>query len=195
MSETVDKCTCRARPGDPRFLVIGCGNPMAGDDSAGVEIVRRLQAQNGCACQFRLLPDSGIQLLQFFDQADVILFVDAVVSDAPAGTLHLVSLPWPGLEPRALAALSSHGWGLTETLVLTRVLGRRLPRLMLLGVEIQDVSLASPRSTEVEEAIGFIVREFPRLRSWLMDAPAENRALPQRFSPRGKLLPGESQCA
>lgn len=198
MSETENRCNCRARAGELRLLVIGCGNPMAGDDSAGIEIVRRVEARDGCGCQLRLLPNSGVQLLQFFDQADVILFVDAVVSGAPPGTLHLVPRldePGAGLEPRALGALSSHGWGLTESLLLTRVLRRRMPRLVLLAVEIQNALLGSARSPAVEQAIRTVVEEFPRLRSWLTDPTASELERPRQAPPGENLFEGEGKCA
>jgi len=34
-----------------RLLVVGCGNPAAGDDGAGVEIVRRLSELGDCGCR------------------------------------------------------------------------------------------------------------------------------------------------
>lgn len=178
-----------------RLLVIGCGNPLAGDDSVGVEILRRLRARADGACQFRDLPQANVELLELFDEADVILFLDAVVSGAPAGTLHLVPLPWPGLVPRALGPLSSHGWGLAETLELARALGRRAPRLVLLGVEIARVSLAARRSPPVEEAIAVVLEKFPLLRSWLLEGGAEGRRHPRRFLPGDTSFPGELPCA
>lgn len=198
MTEAAQQPEPRTALAEPavRLLVIGCGNPLAGDDSAGVEILRRLRARtDGGACQLRDLPQANVELLELFDEADVILFLDAVVSGAPAGTLHLVPLPSPGLVPRALGPLSSHGWGLAETLELARALGRRAPRLVLLGVEIARVSLAARRSPPVEEAIAVVVEKFPRLRSWLLEGGAEGRRHPRRFLQGDTSFPGELPCA
>ncbi len=103
-----------AAVGRPRLMVLGCGNPFAGDDNVGLELVRRLRARGSCGCEFRDLPEGGLGLLELFDRADIILFVDAVLSGAPPGTLHLVPLPAREVVPRALGSVSSHGWGLDE---------------------------------------------------------------------------------
>lgn len=185
MIETENKSArcASARDPAPRLQVIGCGNVLAGDDSAGVEIVRRLRARGDCRCALRDLPHGGVELLESFEEADVILFLDAVSSGAPPGTVHLVPLPWPGIEPRGLSSLSSHGWGLAETLELARALGRRAPRLMLLGVEVAGVSLAAGRSVAVEEAIAVVVERFSRLSYLLMDQGASFWQSPHRFAP------------
>jgi hydrogenase maturation protease len=164
-----------------RLLVIGCGNPLAGDDSAGLGILRRLQARSDCGCELRAAPQAGVGLLEFFDQADVLLFVDAVSSGAPAGTLHLLPLPSPEVESRGIRTLSGHGWDLPQTLALARALGRRIPKLMLLGVEMASVTPFVPRAADVEEAIALVVDRFPRLRSMLLDAASEIWREPQSF--------------
>jgi hydrogenase maturation protease len=168
-----------------RLLVVGCGNPLAGDDSAGVEIVRRLEDRSDPALrdQFRTVPSAGVALLETFSAADVVLFIDAVSSGAPPGTLHLIPLLPGEIEPRALGSLSSHGWGLPETLELARSLGRRVPNLMLLGVEVGEVSLGASRSQAVEQAITLVVERFAHLRSLLVDSASPLWRLPRRFLP------------
>ncbi len=204
MIETGDKSErdTRRRGNAVRLLVIGCGNPLAGDDSAGVEILRRLRAREDCECELRAMPEAGVELLESLEEAEVILFLDAVSSGAPPGTLHLVPLPWAGIEPRALGALSSHGWGLAETLALAQALGRRAPfrtetgrapRLVLLGVEIARVSIGAERSAAVEEAIEVVVKNFSRLLSLVNREESAGWRCPRRFSPAGYEagLPGE----
>jgi hydrogenase maturation protease len=168
-----------------RLLVVGCGNPLAGDDSAGVEIVRRLEDRSDPALrdQFRTVPSAGVALLETFSAADVVLFIDAVSSGAPPGTLHLIPLLPGEIEPRALGSLSSHGWGLPETLELARSLGRRVPNLMLLGLEVGEVSLGASRSQAVEQAITLVVERFAHLRSLLVDSASPAWRLPHRFLP------------
>lgn len=165
MSETESQSEFHGAPrqGTPRLRVIGCGNPYAGDDSVGLEIVRRLRAGAACGCELLAVPQAGADLLEALRGADVVLFVDAVVSGAPPGTLHLVPLPWPGLRLRALGALSSHGWGLGEALGLLAALEGSVPRVVLLGVELATVEAGAPRSPEVEQAICTVVERFPVL--------------------------------
>lgn len=187
MAELPPLCQSRSVQGRelPRLLVVGCGNPLAGDDSAGVEIVRRLENRSDPALQdqFRTVPSAGVALLETFSAADVVLFIDAVSSGAPPGTLHLVPLLPGEIEPRALGSLSSHGWGLPETLELARSLGRRVPNLMLLGVEVGEVSPGASRSHAVEQTITLVVEQFPRLQSLLVDSASLAWRLPHRFLP------------
>ncbi len=174
----------------PRLQVIAFGNPFRGDDSAGLEIDRRLGARPDYSCPLRPQPQSIVELLDLFAEAEVILFVDAVTSGAVPGTLHLLSLPIAGLEPRGLSALSGHGWGVAETLELARALGCPIPRIVLLGVEIGSVSLGAPRSPLVEQAIALVVERFPRLRALLLDTQANDARRPRRFLPGDTSFPG-----
>ena len=175
--------------------VIGCGNPFAGDDGAGAEIVRRLQARGDCGARLRMSWTAGVELLDIFSEADAVLFVDAVSSGEPPGTLHLVPLPWAGLQPRGLAAFSSHGWGLLETLQLARALRRRIPRLALLGVEIGSLGPGERRSPAVERAVGLAVERFSRLAALLSRQAASQWQRPRQFAPDDNSFPGDEQCA
>ena len=153
----------------PRVLVVGCGSQFAADDNVGLEIVRCLRERGECGCEFLELAGGGLDLLYAFEEAEIILFVDAVESGAPAGTVHLVPLPSSQLKPRSIGRISGHGWGLDETLRLARSLGRRVPRLVLLGVELETVSPGSSRTPPVDAALSAIVAGFADLLASLAD--------------------------
>jgi hydrogenase maturation protease len=159
-----------AAVGRPRLMVLGCGNPFAGDDNVGLELVHRLRARGGYGCELRNLSEGGLGLHELFDRADIMLFVDAVLSGAPPGTLHLVPLPSGDVVPRALGAVSSHEWGLDEVLRLALALGRRVPRLMLLGVELGSVAQGTRRTTPVEAALEAAIDHFPQVQAALLDS-------------------------
>jgi hydrogenase maturation protease len=173
-----------------RLLIVGCGNPLAGDDSAGIEIVRRLSDLGGFGCELRAETGPGVGLLDVFPLADVILFVDAITSGEIPGTLYLTSLPCKDLEPRALGSLSSHGWGLVETLKLADVLGRTLPRLVLLGIEAGTVTQGAPRSAAVEQAIALVVERMSDLKFLLLSSEITGT---RSFSPNDRSFPGRIQ--
>lgn len=176
----------------PRLRVVGCGNLLAGDDGAGVEVVERLsEARQLTGCQLCSLASDGVDLLEMFPAADVILFVDAVTSGAPAGTLHLVPLLSGEVVPRAISSLSSHGWGIVETLKLARALGRPIPRVMLLGVEIGEVTPGAPRSPAVKRGLALIVQRFSRLQSLLVDADSLLWRSARHFLPDDVSFPGQ----
>jgi hydrogenase maturation protease len=165
------------------WRVVGCGNAQAGDDSAGLEIVRRLRVRGDCTCELLERPQAGLGLMEVLRDAENVLFVDAVSSGAPAGTLHFVPLPSADIVPRALGAISSHGWGLAETLRLMAALHYRLPRVALLGVEIESAQPGAPRSAAVEAAVQTVVERFEALEIFLMLEGKWDWVTPRRFAP------------
>lgn len=170
-----------------RLLIVGCGSPDAGDDSAGLEVIRRLREGGDCGCELRAESAPGIELLDALALAEAILFVDAVVSGGAPGTLHLATLPCKEVEPRSLGALSSHGWGLAEALDLARALGRTMPPLFLLGIEAGTVAQGSRRSPAVEQAVERVIENLTALRLLLL----RSKILPIRsFNPSDRSFPG-----
>ena len=185
MSKTV---TQREIPGGAggrglSLRVVGCGNARAGDDSAGLEIVRRLRERGDCRAELLQRPQAGLELMDVLRGAEGVLFIDAVSSGAPPGTLHLVPLPSAGVMPRALGAISCHGWGLAETLRLMAALHYRLPRLALLGVEIESAQPGSPRSEAVESTVQMVVERFGVLEEFLTREEHWDGLTPRRFAP------------
>lgn len=173
-----------------RLMVVGCGNRMAGDDRAGLEVLHRLEVQADGDCILRALPQSGVELLELFREADVMLFIDAVESGAPAGSLHILSLPSAEVKPRALQSITGHGWGLQEALDLAKALGRRIPKTFLLGIELASALPGAPTSPGVNRAIDRVVRSFPMLVTWLRNLSAQDLPISKLFTPGDDSFPG-----
>lgn len=172
-----------------RLLIVGCGNPLAGDDSAGVEIVRRIAELGECGCDLRIETAPGVGLLDVLALNDVTLFVDAVTSGGVPGTLYLTSFPCADLDLRSLGSLSSHGYGLAEVLKLAQALGRTIPRIFLLGIEAGVVTQGAPRSTVVEQVIALVVERMPALKSLIL--ASENMGI-RSFPPGNRSFPGKA---
>ncbi|OFV85573.1 MAG: hypothetical protein A3D93_04215 [Acidobacteria bacterium RIFCSPHIGHO2_12_FULL_67_30] len=177
-----------------RLLIIGCGNPLGGEDSVAAKILGDLRARGDGAGRSCFLGQPGVELLDLPAEAEVVLFVDAVVSGAPPGTLHLVSLPSRDVLPRALGSLSSHGWNLAETLSLARALERPLPRMMLLGVEIGSVSPGAELSPAVDAAVALVLDRYPRLEAFLLGTDSRRWPVHRRFPPGDTSFPGDTAC-
>jgi hydrogenase maturation protease len=180
----------RARNGRrQRLLVIGCGNWLAGDDAAGLELARRLRQSGLEECGARDLPRLSLEVLDLFEKSERVLFLDAVMAGAPVGTLHLVPLPWPGMEPRSLGSVTTHGWGIAEIVRLAKSLHRRLPKLYLLGIEIESIAPGTPLSPAVRGSLERAAEGFAGLRRWLL-SEGERLTSPRSFPPEGDGLPG-----
>jgi hypothetical protein len=89
-----------------------------------------------------------------------------------------------------LGSLSSHGWGLAESLKLMGALGRTVPRLALLGVEIETVEPGAARSPAVEAATVTVVERFPAIYAFLTAAERTGWGGPLRFPPGDTSLAG-----
>ena len=142
------------------------------------------------------MPQAGVALLEIFSQTDRLLAVDAVVSGSPPGTLHLVPLPWAGIESRGLSSLSGHGWGLKEVLDLARALERPIPPLMLLGIEVASAAPGTNLSPAVEQALALAVERFGDVEAIVRNPEATAWHTAQRFLPDDASFPaGLSQRA
>jgi hydrogenase maturation protease len=146
-------------------LVAGVGNVFLGDDGFGVEVVKRLAG--------RELPE-GVEVVDFgirgMDLAyalqedyEVVIFVDATPRGREPGTVYLIE---PEIEEDGEVSLDTHGMDPTKVIKLSRALGARPTRTLVVGCEPQVVSgedyddmlmeLSEPVQAAVEEAVRLV---------------------------------------
>ncbi len=145
-----------------RMLVAGVGNIFLGDDGFGVEVVRRL-----AECK---LPE-GVEVKDFGirgmdlayalqDGYDLVIFVDATPRGEKPGMVYLIE---PEIEEDGEVALDTHGMDPVKVMKLSRVLGARPTRTLVVGCEPQVIlsgedyddmlmELSEPVLVAVEEA-------------------------------------------
>jgi hydrogenase maturation protease len=145
-----------------RVLIAGVGNIFLGDDGFGVEVVRRL-----AECK---LPE-GVEVKDFGirgmdlayalqDDYDLVIFVDATPRGEKPGTVYLIE---PEIEEDGEVALDTHGMDPVKVMKLSRVLGARPTRTLVVGCEPQVIlrgedyddmlmELSEPVLVAVEEA-------------------------------------------
>ncbi len=138
------------------LTIIGIGQSLRGDDGAGLAAVRRWQEM--CPAQhpdvrIELAESPGLGLLNLLEGAAAAILVDAVRSGAIPGSLHC-------LDESDIAAFldganSAHGWGVAESLALSRQLDPdSLPaRLVLIGIEAGQVKLGEGLSPAVAASL------------------------------------------
>ncbi len=149
-----------------RILVAGVGNVFLGDDGFGVEVVRRLAGRG--------LPE-GVEVVDFGirgldlayalqDDYDVVIFVDAIPRGEKPGTVYLLE---PEIEDDGEVALDTHGMDPVKVIKLSRALGARPTRTLVVGCEPQVVvsgeaydemlmELSEPVRAAVEEAVKLV---------------------------------------
>jgi hydrogenase maturation protease len=126
------------------LTVIGVGNDERGDDAAGLLVARAVP-------RGKIAPADLTRLVELWAADDHVVVVDAVVSGAAPGTIHLVEAL--GASPGAWGgAWSSHGIDLDAALRLAVVLGKRPLRLSVVGIEAAGFEVGTPPAPTVVRA-------------------------------------------
>ena len=149
-----------------RVLIAGIGNIFLGDDGFGIEVVKRLAG--------RRLPE-GVEVVDFgirgmdlayalHDEYDLVVFVDATPRGGEPGTVYLIE---PKIEEDGAVSLDTHGMDPVKVIKLSRVLGARPTRTLVVGCEPQVIpggedyddmlmELSEPVGAAVEEAVKLV---------------------------------------
>jgi hydrogenase maturation protease len=140
-------------PAADRPLVIGVGNPMRGDDGAGVAVIAELEGRAlDSDLNLDLVEADGeaTRLIDLWDGRRRVVVVDACCSvDAP-GT---VTTRDAATAPPGGAAASSHSVGVAHAVELAGVLGRLPGSLVLVTIEGAVFELGAPLSPAIATAV------------------------------------------
>jgi hydrogenase maturation protease len=132
--------------------VIGIGNRWRSDDGAGLEVVARLRGTLPDEVELLECEGEPTALIDAWPDADVVWLVDAVTSEAPAGTLHRIEVGEQPL-PAELFRTSTHHFGLAEAVELARSLGRLPERLIVVGIEAERLDVGEGLTPAVAEGV------------------------------------------
>ena len=136
---------------DRRIRVIGIGNADRGDDAAGLLVVRELASRLPATIDVIECPGDQTRLLDAWQDATVVLVVDAMRTGLEPGTVHVLD---PSAAPLLEdSALSAHGFGLATAIELGRAVGNLPARLVIIGIEGADFGAGALVSTEVRAAV------------------------------------------
>jgi hydrogenase maturation protease len=170
-----------AAEGAPRALAVGVGTDWAGDDAAGLAVVRALAGRLPPSTVAAELHGDPTMLLERWRGVPVVVLVDAVRGCGPPGSLHRFDA---SREPiPAPAGGGTHSLGFAAAIELGRRLGELPERVVAFGVEGADFAqggeLSPPVAAAIEPAAETVLAELrggePVLRSEPEPAPAERR--------------------
>jgi hydrogenase 3 maturation protease len=140
--------------GPVRLAVLGIGNELRADDGAGVYVARALHVRLGPRKEYLVLeagtaPENfGGPLRRF--QPDLVLLVDAVQMDAPAGTV-----AW--IEWEQVDGLSASTHTLPPSILATYLMSELQCQVALLGIQIARLDFGEPLSAPVQQAVEAVV--------------------------------------
>jgi hydrogenase maturation protease len=149
-----------------RVLIAGVGNIFLGDDGFGVEVVKRLA---GCELPEGVeVKDFGIRGMDLAyalqDDYELVVLVDATPRGERPGTVYLIE---PEIKDDGEVSLDTHGMDPVKVIKLSRVLGARPTRTLVVGCEPQVIvtgedyddmlmELSEPVLEGVEEAVKLV---------------------------------------
>ena len=138
-----------------RTQIIGCGNRQRMDDAAGVLVAERLR-KAGIAAEVQ--SGGAFELVASWDQQEHLILIDAVVTGAPCGTVHV----WEGHPPQLpyTRQFSSHGFGLAEAFRLGQILDCLPERITVYGIEGDQFGIGEQVSPEVIAAVNMVVGQI-----------------------------------
>jgi hydrogenase maturation protease len=143
-------------PTPTKCVVLGLGNTLHSDDGVGPQAIQRLRNDARVSEDTTTLIEGGtlgLELLTYIWDCSYLLVLDAVDIGQPPGTLvrlssqELQTLPGKG---------SVHQLGVADLLVALRVLARRQPTVVLLGVQ----PATTDWGTELSPAVGAVMESL-----------------------------------
>ncbi|WP_426993362.1 HyaD/HybD family hydrogenase maturation endopeptidase [Methylomonas sp. CM2] len=124
----------------PRILLLGIGNLLWADEGFGVRVVEHLRKYYQFPEQVTVLDGGtqGVYLVDYVQNADVLVMFDAVDYGLPPATLKIVE---DADVPNFLGAkkMSLHQTGFQEVLAMAQMLGDYPERLLLIGVQPEEL--------------------------------------------------------
>lgn len=129
-----------------RRLVIGIGNEFRGDDAAGPTVARGIRSG-----ETLVRAGASVELVELWSGWDEVIVIDAMRSGAPPGTVSRFDAACERL-PRG-RFVSSHAMGFSDVVELARRLGRLPARLIVYGIEAEELTLGAGLSPAVCTAV------------------------------------------
>ncbi|HWH67813.1 MAG TPA: hydrogenase maturation protease [Candidatus Sulfotelmatobacter sp.] len=140
-------------------MIIGLGNEYRHDDAVGLFVAQQLQGRSLAGVTVLAHSGEGVDLLEVWPGHMTVFLVDAVCSEAPAGTIHRLDAG-AGPIPSRFFHCSTHAFNVAEAIELARALQQLPPYLRLYGIEGKDYSAGVRLSAEVEQAAVAVTREL-----------------------------------
>jgi hydrogenase maturation protease len=137
-----------------KVRIIGCGNRDRMDDAAGVLAAERLR-ELGIPAEIQ--SGGAFELIACWNVEEHVILIDAVVTGAPVGTVHV----WDGNPPRVPVAqhFSSHGFGLAEAFRLGKALHCLPERITVYGIEGDQFGMGEQVSPEVLASVNRVAQQ------------------------------------
>ncbi len=121
---------------NPNILILGIGNYLMGDEGVGVHTALRLQ-EMALPAQIEIVDGGtgGFHLLQYFEDHDTVILIDATLDGNAPGTIRLIEPRFAKDFPRAM---STHDIGLRDMVSALQWM-EKMPHIYLFVVSIETI--------------------------------------------------------
>ncbi len=138
-----------------KTLILGVGNPILGDDGAGIAVAKELAKSKieGTGVDVKEAESIGLDILNTIDGYDRVIIVDAIVAPKEkVGRIIRIENP-----ERAMTAHSTslHDVNFASAIKAGRRLGMKIPEIVVYGINIEREKMEEFReglSPEIEKA-------------------------------------------
>lgn len=133
-------------------LILGVGNRYRSDDGIGSLVIDLLKAQKFNQCDLLDGGTDGLGLLDIIRQYQKVFIIDAIDAKKPPGSITVFS-PQDAKNAKKIIcsdALSTHGFGIAELLVLSEALAIKT-EIVIIGIQ--------PVSLEFKEGLSTVIKQ------------------------------------
>ena len=135
------------------------GNLYRGDDSVGILVARELMPYQNPNLKIIEHSGEGISLMEIFKNEKQVILVDAVSSNEPPGSLHMIDAH-ENILSKKMFSCSTHNFGVAEAVEMARSLNQLPEQFLILGIEGKDFHPGKDLSPVVEHAKKKIIQEI-----------------------------------
>jgi len=145
-------------------LILGVGNVLLGDEGIGVRVVEELENRFLFPEEVMVLDGgtAGIELLRYIEGRDLLIIIDAMRAGLAPGTVFRVEGEEVGR--RFMTRISPHQIGLSDLLAAGLLTGQIPERVVLFGVEPEQlatgIALSACVEASLEKILGAILEEL-----------------------------------
>jgi hydrogenase maturation protease len=147
-----------------RVLVLGIGNILLKDEGGGVRLIEALEQAFAIPGGVELLDGgtAGIELLDHISKRELLVIVDAMRNGHPPGTVYRIE--GEDVPAAFMTNISPHQLGISNLLATAQLNDSMPERIVLFGIEPEDIStglgLSEPVEKGLEKLIGEVVKEL-----------------------------------
>ncbi|NPA40104.1 MAG: HyaD/HybD family hydrogenase maturation endopeptidase [Thermodesulfobacteria bacterium] len=161
-----------------KVVVLGIGNILLNDEGIGVVVLQELQKRFYFDESVELVDGGtgGLLLLQFIEEAEKLLVIDAITCGGKPGTIYKFNAK--EIPEEVVEKISMHEVSFIDILNLCKIRNKLPSEVVIIGVEPKSLEMEGRLSKEVKAKIPELIDEvISQLKEWNVKVKEVN---PQR---------------